>query len=236
MGRTSSSRIAGLLLLTCAHCNAASTRRLPMFPKIVARNWTNRPHRRRLQRVLQNERAFTYATDAGRRIFRQPSFYRAFNSPWRDCCCEPGALSCRRVCKSASIQLLLALRVRVLLYALRGLLLLDDRSPRDRRRLVRGCAASIGKHRCVVRGAGSSFYSNPAAAPPSLLVDGHSARARSEPGFQARLSQFSLVLHSHDYFLWFLDRCVPVTAAFFRAPGQRRKSAVHDLDAPVVVH
>src|SRR5262249_1509406 len=149
-GRTSSSRIAGPLLLTCARCSAASTRRLRMFRKIIARNWTSRRHRRRLQQLLQNERAFTYATDAGRRIFRQRSIYRAFNSPWLGCRCEPGALSCRRVGESASIQLLLAICVRVLLYALRRLLLLDDRSPRNRRRLVRGCAASIGKHRCVV--------------------------------------------------------------------------------------
>jgi len=92
-----------LLLLTCAHCNAASTRPLPMFPKIIARKWTNRRHRRRLQRVLQNERAFTYATDAGRRIFREQSIYGAFNSSWFGCGCEPGALSYRRISESASI-------------------------------------------------------------------------------------------------------------------------------------
>src|SRR5215472_10101865 len=103
-----------------------------MFRKIIARRWTNRLHRRRLRRLLQNERAFTYATDAGRRIFREQSIYRAFNSPWFDRRCEPGALSCRRVRESASIQLLLAVCFRVLLYALRRLLLLDDRSPRDR--------------------------------------------------------------------------------------------------------
>ena len=142
----------------------------------------------------------------------------------------------RRVPESPSIQLFLAVCVRVLLYALRGLLLLDDRSPRHRRRLVCGCAASIGKHRCVIRGAGTSFHSNPAAAPPPLLVDGHSAGTRGGAGFQTRVSQFSLVLNSRDYLFCFLDRCVTIAAAIFRAPGQRRKSAVHDLDAPGVVH
>src|SRR5215831_17576994 len=236
MGRTSSSQIAGRLLLTCARCNAASTRPLPMFQKIIARKWTSRRHRRRLQRVLQNERAFTYTTDAGRRIFREQSIYRTFNSPWFGCRCEPGALSARRVRESASIQFLLAVCVRVLLYALRRLLFLDNRATRDGCRLVGGCAASIGKHRCVVSGAGSPFYSNPAAAPSSLRMDGHSAWACAESGFQARVSQFPLVLHSRDHLLWFLDRCVSVAAAFFSAPGQGRKSAVHDLDAPRVVH
>src|SRR5262249_3826870 len=98
-----------------------------MFRKIVARKWTNRLHRRLQQRLLQNERAFTYATNAGRRIFREQSIYRAFNTPWFGCRCEPGALSYRRVRESASIQLLLAVCVRVLLYALRWLFLLDDR-------------------------------------------------------------------------------------------------------------
>src|SRR6516162_7040396 len=174
MGPTSWSPIGGRLLLTCAPCNGASTQRSPMSPKIIGLNSTNRLHRLRL---LQNERAFTCGTDAGRRIFRQPSIYRAFNSPRRNCRCKPCALSRRRVRESASIQLLLTVCLRVLLYALRGLLLLDDRSPRHRRRLVRGCAASIGKHCCVVRRAGTPFHSNPAAPPPPLLVDGHSAGA-----------------------------------------------------------
>src|SRR5262249_14690066 len=215
--QTSSSRIAGGSLFTCARGNAARTRPLPMFRKIVGGKGTN-GHRRQ-RRLLQNERAFTYATDAGRRIFREQSIYRAFNSPRFGCRGEPGALSYRRVCESASIQLLLAVCFRVLLYALRRLFLLDDRSPRHRRRLVCGCAASIGKHRRVVRGAGSPFYSNPAAAPPSLPVDGDSAWACAKSGFQARVSQYPLVLHSHDYLFCFLDHCVCLAAAFFLAPG-----------------
>src|SRR5689334_2339924 len=175
MVRTSLLRIAGRLLLICAHCNAASMRRLLMFRKTNVRNWTNRRHRRRVQLLLQNERAFTYATDAGRRIFRQPSIYGAFNSSRFNCRGELGALSRRRVGEPASIQLLLAFCIRILLYTLRRLLLLDDRSPCYRRRLVRGCAASIGKHRCVVRRVGTPFRSNPPATATPLFVDGYSA-------------------------------------------------------------
>ena len=47
---------------------------------------------------------------------------------------------------------------------------------------------------------------------------------------------FHFVLYSHDYLLCLLDRCVSVAAAIFLAPGQRRKPAVHHLDAPGVVH
>src|SRR5262249_8351517 len=183
-----------------------------------ARKWTNRRHRRRQQRLLQNERAFTYATDAGRRIFREQSIYWAFNSPWSGCRCEPGALSCRRVRESASIQLLVAVCFRVLLYPLRRLRLLDNRSPRHGCRLVRGRAAPIGEHRCVVRCAGSPFYSNPSAAPSSLSVDGYSPWACAKPGFQARVSQFSLVLHSHDFLFCVLDHRVTFAAAIFLAP------------------
>src|SRR5262245_4110323 len=190
-----------------------------MVRKITARKGTNRRHRRRQRRLLQNERTFIYATDAGRRIFREQSIYRAFNSSRRDCRCEPGALSYRRVRESASIQFLLAFCIRVLLYALRRLLFLDDRSPRHRCRLVGGCAAPIGEHRCVVSCAGRSFYSNPPAAPSSLPVDGYSPWACAKSGFQARVPQFSLVLHSHDFLFCFLDHRVTFATAFFLAPG-----------------
>src|SRR5947207_11001356 len=87
----------------------------------------------------------------------------------------------------------MAVCVRVLLYALRRLLFLDDRAPRYRRRLVRSCAASTGKYRRFVRRAGSVFHSNPAAATASLFVDGYSAGARGDARFQTRLSQPALV-------------------------------------------
>ena len=147
----------GRSLLTCAPCNGASMRRRPMSPKIVALNWTNRRHRRRLQRVSKmSDRSHTVPTPEGE-YFESSRFTGLSTLLGVIAVVEPGALRCRRVRESASIQLFLAVCVCIFLHALRRLFFLDDRASRHRRRVVGSCAASTGKHRGVARGDGDSF-------------------------------------------------------------------------------
>src|SRR6266536_5408937 len=166
MGRTSLSLIAGTSLLTCVPCSAVNMRRLRMFRRTIAPNWTN------------NERAFTNRADARRRIFRKQPLYGPFVPPRIDCRGGAGAQRRRRIRESASVQLFMALCLCIFLYSLCRLLFLDDRLSCLRRRMVGGGAASVGKSCVIAGGSGAAFHANSPPSPSSLRMDGHSAWTR----------------------------------------------------------
>src|SRR5438034_1452446 len=190
-----------------------------MFRKTTAPNWKN------------HERAFTDRADAGGRVFRRQPFCGTFIPPRTDCLCGAGALRCRRNRESASVQLFMALCFCIFLHPLRRLLFLDNCPSRHRRRVVGGGATSVRKSRGIAGGPRATFCANSSPPPPSLFLDGHSARARSFARFQTRLSQLEFLSWPRRALLRLLYFCVAFSASPFRATGQERKSALHDLDA-----
>src|SRR6266498_2357791 len=97
MGRTSLSLIAGRSLLTCVPYIAVNMRRLLMFRRTIAPNWTN------------NERAFTNRADARRRILLKQPLYGPFVSPRINCPGGDAAHRRRGLRVSAPTKLFLAL-------------------------------------------------------------------------------------------------------------------------------
>src|SRR5207302_5520969 len=218
-GQTSLYPIAGRSLHTCGLYSAAKTQRWPMSLRTGARNWRN------------NERAFPHYPDTRRRILREQSLCRSLIAPRIDCHCSAGPLRRGRIFKSTSIQLFVALCIRVFLHALRGLLFLDDCASCHRCRLVSGGAAPVGKHCSVAGRARDSFCADPSPSTPSVFVDGYPAWCGTFAGCEARLSQL--------VFLPDPRRCVPglFLLRFARvAPpvsetGQGWKSTLHNLNA-----
>src|SRR4029453_13577697 len=138
-----------------------------MFLRTGARNWRN------------NERAFPHCPNTRRRIFREQPLFRSLVAPRIYCHFGTVAFGGWCISKSASIQLFVALCVRIFLHALRGLLFLDDCASCHRRRLVGGGEAPVGKHCGVTGGVGDSFCADPSPSTTSLFVDGYPARCRT---------------------------------------------------------
>src|SRR6266480_2864823 len=219
MGRTSSSPIAGRSLLTYAHYSEVKTLRLRMFPRTIAPNWRN------------HERAFTGHADAGGRVFRKQPFCGPLVPPWIDCLCGADALRCRRNRESASVQLFMALCLCIFLHTLRRLFFLDNRPPCYGRRMVSCCATSVGKSRGVAGSIGDSLRADPPPPSPPLLVDGYPDRRGGFTRFQTRLSQLEFLSWAHRALLRLFYIRIALFATALGPAGQRRKSAVHDLDA-----
>src|SRR5947207_5370226 len=219
MGRTSSSRIAGQSLLTCAPYSATKTRRLPMFLRSIDPN------------SRKNERTFTSCADAGRRIFRKQPLYGPFVPSRVGCCRGTCSLRRGRIGESASIQLLMALCLCIFLHPLCGLLFLDNRPSCHRRGMVGSRAPSVGKSRGIVRGLGVAFCANSFPPPPSLCMDGHSSRSGGLARFQTRLSQLGFLSRARRVVFRLLYFRIALLAQAVRATGRGRKSALHDLDA-----
>src|SRR6266487_5295674 len=190
-----------------------------MFRKTIAPNWKN------------HERAFTDRADAGRRVFRKQPFCGTVIPPRADCLCGAGALRRRRNRESASVQLFMALCFCIFLHPLRWLLFLDNRPSCHRRRVVGGGATSVRKSRGIAGGPRAAFRADSSPPPPSLFLDGHSARARGFARFQTRLSQLEFLSWARRALLRLFYIRIALFATALGAAGQRRKSALHDLDA-----
>src|SRR6266487_5803424 len=207
MGRISLSLIAGRSLLTCAPYSEVRTRRLRMFRRTIAPNWRN------------HERAFTVRADAGGRIFRKQPFCGPLVPPWVDCLCGSGALRRRRNHQSASVQLFMALCFCIFLHPLRWLLFLDNRPSCHRRRVVGGGATSVRKSRGIAGGPRAAFRANSSPPPPSLVLDGHSSRARGFARFQTRLSKLEFLSWPRRALLRLFYFRIAFFAPAFRATG-----------------
>src|SRR5207244_12002677 len=126
--------------------------------------------------------------------------------------------------------------VCVVLHALRRLLFLDIRPSRDRCGLVRRGAPAVGEHRRVVDGPGATFCANPSSPPPSLCMDGYSARARGFARLQTRLSQLAILSRARNCVPRLLCICRTRFAPVLLSTGQRWQSAFHYRDAKGVVY
>src|ERR1700730_14711579 len=217
MGQTSWWPIVGRSSPICAHCNEVKMRPQPMCRRNIEPSWknqrktnrrkpnrlkTNRTNRNRKQnrRRQRNERSFTQRADTGRRIFRDWPLCRIVGAPRGGRVRGAGALRRGRGTRSKAVQLFVAVRVRVFLHLVRRLFLLDDRPLRDRRGMDGGCSPSARKHCRAHRRARGFLYPDLPAPAPSLRMDEHSAGKRSEPRFEAWLSEFEFLCSARGVF------------------------------------
>src|SRR5262249_41965030 len=95
----------------------------------------------------------------------------------------------------------------------------------------RGCSPPARKYRRPLCRSRALFHPDLPVAPSSLRMDEHSARKRTKPRFEAGLLEPEFLYPASGLLPWVFYPRVAIVASFFRAPGQRRESAVYHLAA-----